>query len=462
MQHAQIHTPVRYGAAPAAIEFRQQEAKIIAPDGTWWDGFGSDVSISGDFALVGAMWDDDVAWNSGSAYLFHHNGLTWSFFDKLHASDPAQSDDFGHALAIDGDVALIAAYGDDDNGPQSGSAYVFRYDGSAWHQEAKLTASDGAPDDRFGVSVALSGDVALVSAYTDDNGVKSGAAYVFRYNGSSWKQEAKLLAPDGAPYDYFGRAVGIDGDVALIAAERDDDSGEDSGSAYVFRHDGAAWQFQQKLTASDGETFDYYGCAVSLSGDVALVGAYQEGENGPTAGAAYVFRCEAGQWSEEAKLLASDGELMDRFGYSVAVDGGVAIIGAPSDGFLFDTFGSAYHFVFDGSAWKEVCKLRASDEWPDLWLADRVAISGDRVLVGAQYDDPWAPFSGSAYLFRLDTPLCSADVNGDGVVNVEDVHDVLVAWSRFYGPEDINGDDIVDVLDLMEVLLAWGPCGEER
>ena len=142
---------------------------------------------------------------------------------------------------------------DDDNGVDSGSAYVFRYDGSDWVEEAKLTASDGAADDYFGGSVAISGDTAVVGAVCDDdNGRNSGSAYVFRYDGSDWAEEAKLTASDGAAYDYFGCSVAVSGDTAVVGASDDDDNGLDSGSAYVFRYDGSDWTEEAKLTASDG------------------------------------------------------------------------------------------------------------------------------------------------------------------------------------------------------------------
>jgi hypothetical protein len=138
-------------------------------------------------------------------------------------------------VAIDGNTALIGAYGDDDNGDYSGSAYIFRFNGSTWVQEAKLLASDGAAYDYFGYSVAIYGNTALVGAESDDdNGSSSGSAYIFRFNGSTWVEKPKLLAPDGAAWDDFGHSVAIDGNTALVGAYGDDDKGDSSGSAYVF------------------------------------------------------------------------------------------------------------------------------------------------------------------------------------------------------------------------------------
>jgi hypothetical protein len=156
---------------------------------------------------------------------------------KLLASDGTEGDWFGHAVSISGDVALVGAELESDKGTYSGAAYVFRWNGSSWVEEEKLLASDGLGYDYFGSSVSISGDVALVGAYGDDDNsiIDSGAAYVFRYNGETWVEEDKLLASDGAANDRFGSSVSISGDVALVGAYLDDDNGGDSGSAYLFK-----------------------------------------------------------------------------------------------------------------------------------------------------------------------------------------------------------------------------------
>ncbi|GAF91309.1 unnamed protein product, partial [marine sediment metagenome] len=194
---------------------------------------------------------------------------------KLVPSDGAQDDNSGYSVAISGDTAVVGAYADDDNGSSSGSAYVFRYNGSSWAEEQKLLASDGEANDYFGHAVAISGDTAVVGAYgDDDNGSSSGSAYVFRYNGSNWSEEQKLLAFGGGVGDQFGYSVAISGDAIVIGAPYDDDNGSNSGSAYVFRYTGGNWMLQAMLLASDGEANDYFGRAVAISGDTAVVGAY--------------------------------------------------------------------------------------------------------------------------------------------------------------------------------------------
>jgi hypothetical protein len=185
---------------------------------------------------------------------------------------------------------LVGASGDDDNGSDSGSAYVFRFDGNSWVEEQKLVASDGALRDGFGCSVAISGDVALAGASgDDDNGIASGSVYLFRYSGSSWVQEQKLLASDGAAGDLFGSSVDISGDITLVGASCDGDYGSKSGSAYIFRYNGSSWVQERKLIASDGENSDRFGYSVAVKGLKALVGAFRKDDFGFDTGSAYVF-----------------------------------------------------------------------------------------------------------------------------------------------------------------------------
>jgi hypothetical protein len=153
----------------------------------------------------------------------------------LTAADGAFNDRFGQSVSISGDYAVVGAYYDDDNGGNSGSAYIFKRYGTNWSQQAKLTASDAAAIDQFGVSVSISGNSAIVGAWNDDDsGSNSGSAYMFKRSGTSWPQQAKLLAADGAASDYFGNSVSISGAYAITGAYYDDDKGDDSGSAYMF------------------------------------------------------------------------------------------------------------------------------------------------------------------------------------------------------------------------------------
>ncbi|MDJ0610038.1 MAG: FG-GAP repeat protein [Kiloniellales bacterium] len=268
-----------------------RETKLTAGDAAANDGFGRSVAISGNTVVVGAGGDEDAGLQqSGSAYVFQRSGTAWSEQAKLTASDAAAEDFFGSSVAISGDTVVVGAYRDDDAGNSSGSAYVFQRNGTAWSEQAKLTAGDAAAEDLFGFSVAISGDTVVVGAYRDDDaGISSGSAYVFQRNGTTWNEQAKLTAGDAAAGDEFGRSVAISGDTVVAGALLDDDAGNSSGSAYVFQRNGTAWSEQAKLTAGDGAADDWFGRSVAISGDTALVGAVLDDDAGISSGSAYVF-----------------------------------------------------------------------------------------------------------------------------------------------------------------------------
>jgi len=233
----------------------------------------------------------------------------------LTASDAADDDQFGYSVAIAGDTMVVGAYVlASDNGAASGSAYVFtRSTGSTWTEQAKLTASDGAAEDRFGESVTIAGDTIVVGAPGDDeNGTGSGTAYIFTRTGTSWTEQAKLTASDGAAADVFGNSVAIDGDSMVVGAHLDDVNGiTNSGSAYVFLRTGTTWTEQAKLTASDGAAADRFGESVAIAGDTIVVGAHVDDDNGTGSGSGYIFTRTGTAWTEQAKLTASDGAMGD-------------------------------------------------------------------------------------------------------------------------------------------------------
>ena len=255
--------------------------------------------------------------------------------ENLAAGDGAPGDQFGFSVALSGDTALVGAFVDDTPaGAGAGSVYVFTRSGMAWLLQAKLTAGDGAANDRFGVSVALSGDTALVGAPGDDTpaGANAGSAYVFTRSGTLWSQQQRLNADDGAANDGFGSSVALSGDTALMGAPFDNTSaGADAGSAYVFTRSGSLWSQQQRLEAGDGAADAEFGSSVALSGDTALVGAlFDDTSTGADTGSAYVF-VRGAIWFQQAKLTAGDGAVNDQFGYSVALSGDTALIGAYGD-----------------------------------------------------------------------------------------------------------------------------------
>ncbi len=384
------------------------KAKLLASDGADADHFGYSVAISGNTAIVGARYDDDSGLGSGSAYVFVRDPATgiWTEQQKLLASDGAGADYFGYAVSISGDSAIVAAYNDDDNGSNSGSAYVFVRDASGvWSEQQKLLASDGLVADYFGEDVSISGETIIVGAfYNDDNGNNSGSAYIFVRDASGiWSEQQKLLAADAAANDRFGKSVSLNGNTAVVGADGVDVSGESSGAAYVFVRDTGTgiWSEQQKLLAADGAAYDSFSEEVSVSGDTVIVGAHADDDNGYDSGAAYVFvRDASGVWREQQKLLASDNMTGDQFGISVSISGDRAIVGAYTDGDNGYASGSAYVFVRDPATgiWTEQ-KLLANIGQSRDYFGYSVSISGDMVIVGVYGDNDNGTDAGAAYFY---------------------------------------------------------------
>lgn len=378
---------------PLTIDPWVQQAKLLPADGAEDDLFGISVALEGDTALVGAYGDDDSGSASGSAYVFVRSGTIWSEQAKLVAADGTANDNFGAGVALDGDTALVGAPDYFENGIY-GSVYVFTRAGTVWSQQTKLLRTSGAIEDNFGSVVALDGDTALVGAHgLHDDFSLTGSAYVFVRNGTTWSQQSTLLAPDGAGGDKFGGSVALNGDTALIGAPGDDDW---KGSAYVFIRSGSAWSHQAKLLTADMDA-SIFGGSVSLEGDTALIGAPLG-----SGGSAYIFTRSGTMWSEQAKLQPTDVVIGDEFGVSVALEGDTAVVGAYGDNNNGYYSGSAYVFVQSGMTWSQQAKLLASDgsEWDHFGYP--VALSGDTVLVGAADDDDNGDRSGSAYVFFND------------------------------------------------------------
>ena len=422
-----------------------QVAKLTADDRAADDIFGYSVSIDGDTMVIGAHQDDDKGTDSGSAYVFTRDtagdlASGWTQVAKLTAGDGAASDQFAGSVSNEGDTIVIGAYYDDDKGFNSGSAYVFTRTiagdlASGWTQVAKLTADDGAADDIFGYSVSIDGDTMVIGALQDDDkGTSSGSAYVFTRDtagdlGSGWTQVAKLTADDGTGYDRFGSSVSIDGDTVVVGAKTDDDKGDNSGSAFVFTRDTAGdlasgWTQVAKLTAGDGAASDQFAGSVSNEGDTIVIGAYYDDDKGFNSGSAYVFtRTIAGDlasgWTQVAKLTADDGAASDFFGWSVSIDGDTVVIGAyeDDDPVKGTNSGSAYVFTRDtagnlASNWTQFVKLTAGDGAAGDKFGESVSIDGNTMVIAALGDDAYI---GSAYVFSIHFPPCDASsspVNG--------------------------------------------------
>ena len=368
----------------ATLDFSQ---KLTASDSAASDWLGWSVALSGNTALLGSPGDDDNGSFTGSAYLV--DKTTGNQLHKLTAPDGAAGDWFGNAVAISGNKALVGSFRDTGATTQTGSAYLFdTTNGSLLH---KLTAPVQGVVDQFGISVAISGNQALIGSHNDDdNGADSGSAYLFDATTGSLLH--KLIAPDGAAGDRFGASAAISDNLALVGSNRDDDNGNDSGSAYLF--DTTTGSLLHKLTAPDGAADDLFGNSVALSGNLALVGSFFDDDNGTDSGSAYLFDTTTGSLLH--KLTAPDGATADYFGRSVALAGELALIGSYSDDDNGLDSGSAY--LFDTTTGSLLQKITAQDGTTNDLFGWSVALSSDTALIGSRNDDDNATDSGSAYV----------------------------------------------------------------
>lgn len=354
------------------------------------DAFGQAVAISGNTALVSANQAETA---TGSVYVFVETAGSWTLQQRLVADDGGANDIFGTFVAVDGDTAIIGAPGHDG---LTGAAYVFVRTGSTWSQQQKIEAPAGDPGDRFGTSVAVSAETAIVGSPGDDEvATSAGAAYVFVRSGSVWSVEQKLVVP-AAANDFFGSDVALDGDTAIVSAPLDDEGGLDSGAAYAFVRASGTWSMQGKLIAADSVAGELIGSSVALSGDTAVVGAHYGYAGGTVTGAAYVFVRSAGIWQEEQKLTAFDGTAHDDFGWAVGVAGDVAIGGGDADD---ETAGSAHVYLRKDGAWYHQHELTVRGGGN---FGYSVAASPTAVVVGALNSDAGA---GAAYVFDVDPAL---------------------------------------------------------
>ena len=322
---------------------------------------------------------------------------------ELIAADPAAGDQFGISVDLLGSRVIVGANRDDDNGDNSGSAYIFELVGSQWVESAKLTASDGDELDRYGITVGLARDVAVVGArYDDDVGYATGAVYVYRDNGTGWVEEAKVQPDDVVSNTLFGTSLSIDGTRMLVGAQTaDGDTEVDVGAAYVFvDQGGGTWTQEAVLMASSPQVGQRFGISAALDGDTAVVGAIGDTELGTAAGAAYVFHRADRVWVEVAKLVAPDGGDSDRFGTDLAISGDTIVVGAGLAGESSSETGAAYVFEKIDGSWTFAQKLQPDDLRNGDFFGDSVAMDGASILIGAWAQDDDGPQSGAAYIFE--------------------------------------------------------------
>ncbi len=376
-----------------ALKAAAQDIKLLptpAGIGALQSYFGTSISIDNNRVLVGAPGFD----RHGAVYILDFVGGSWQQTAVLIADDIAEFDSFGVSVCLDGDRALIGSNRNDDNGNDSGSAYVFDFVGGSWTQSAKLIANDGMADDEFGRSLSLLGNRVLIGSHRDDNtnGIDAGSAYIFDKIANNWSQTVKLIASNSLDKT-FSQSLSLSQNRVLIGSSTNDGS----GAAYIFDLAVNSWQETKRLVANDASPNVSFGVSVSLDNDRALIGARYDGANTGSAGSAYIFDLVGSNWMQTAKLIAIDGEPLDNFGKTVSLSGDRALIGSYNHNL---DLGSAYVFDLVASSWTQTTQLNASDGFSDDFFGSSgIALSGDRIFIGASGDNDNDNNSGSIYTF---------------------------------------------------------------
>jgi hypothetical protein len=362
-----------------------EDIKLTASDGAALKRFGFSVSISGDYAIVGAPGSVVSKYHAavdGSAYIFKREGTSWTQQAELTPPQRYAGGSFGGSVSISGDYAIVDAR--ENN--YSHSFFIFRREGTSWTQQTEYYHDRRQYPDNTRSSVSISRDYAIGGAWS--------SAYIFELGGTSWTPQAELFKPDFGYYEGFGDLVSISGDYAMVSTRTI------LGLVYIFEREGEIWTQQAELTSLGGSTEDSFGSSISIDENYAIVGAEHDDGRGQNSGAAYIYKRSGTNWSEQAKLIASDGTDGALFGNSVSIKGDYAVIGAKGDDENGANSGSAYIFKREGTGWVQKTKLTAWDGTTPDYFGNSVSIDGDYAIVGAPYDDDKGNDSGSAYIFK--------------------------------------------------------------
>lgn len=389
----------------------EQQQEVTSDDIASGDLFGWSASLSGDLAAFGALADES---RTGAVYLFRRSGTTWTQEQKITASDGEADDVFGSSVAAGGDYVIVGAGEDSPAGHNSGSAYIFHTTGEGWYEQKKIVPSDHILDDKFGEPVSISGDsVAVSSRFHDDFANRSGSIYVFVRDATDWTEQQKINPSLPLTEGLFGSSVDITGD-QLIGGQPG--GATNTGKAFVFVRSASTWSEVEVLIPSDGAVGDEFGRAVGIEGDTAVVGAPLNDTFGGSSGAAYVYmETSPGVWTEIQKLTPPGSMGGDQFGVSVAISGDTILVGADGTSEPEPGCGAVYVFVRDGNSWVYEARWFVEDVSSNQTLGRVIALDGDTGVSGAIGDSDPGFFTGTGYIFSRTSPTIPGQEPGSHV-----------------------------------------------
>ncbi len=426
--------------------------KLLAPDGADGDSFGQFISIDNTTMAIGAIRHDDNGVDTGSVYIFDKdvNG-DWQQTAKLNASDGIANDRFGAQVALKGDALFVGSIADNGISYDKGAVYVFNRISGIWVESAKLIQPDPGTgiNSSFATALSTDGDTVLVgSSHYDAAGTNAGAVFVYESDTSgNWNYQTTILPPQSST-EFFGKAVSLEGNTALIGASWDGDNGLRAGAAFIYERDvNGNWSLQQKLHASDGMPDDNFGHIAMLRNDTAIISSQWNDEIDINAGAVYVFEKDSGVWNQSTKLKASNGNASDFFGSSIAFDGEILVIGTTGHDSIVigDGYGGAYVFQKSTSgAWSEELILTPSDATLDdsYGVAVALADTGTIVIGSKNFRDTTGNQVGAVVVYEHS----ELDTDGDGIIDTADNCPAIVNPDQ--ADNDLDGiGDICDVDD---------------
>lgn len=400
-------------AAPAATTTWQLAGTLYAADGGTEHHFGHSIALQGSTAVIGAPgWNNDYGDNSGAAYIFTHNGSTWSERLRLLTPDAKPHETFGAVVALDGNTLAIGApnagrgnWGDPDFAPNAGAVYLYTGSDTSWSSPIKLMPADLEEGSGFGSAIALDGDTLFVGAphfgYPGEETV-----YVYQRAGNSWDAPQKLNGPDPNGEHTFGLAVAVAGDVALVGASGinccDQWAAFEPGVVYVFTRGGGVWSPAGSIMPADGFPGDNFGCDIAFDGTTAVIAACQANGLAEIHGYAYVFTRNGNTWTQTARL-EPEGDAIFSLGIrSVALAGDRLVLGSPSAP-PQPAVGRLYPYIRQGSQWVEEATISSPNGQPDTDFGWSLALSAEHLLAGAAYlPKVNVAEQGGVYAFRRD------------------------------------------------------------
>jgi len=422
--------------------------EILGPDLTQESVFGSEIHVFGDMAIIAAQDYDVGGINTGAVHVYRNDGIQWNFESLITPDDITRSTYFGVWVSVDDDSMLIGSYETGDTNA-TGSVYCYRYIDAQWILQQILTPSDGIGGGGFSF-VEHSGDRAIVGAPGRWGGGFPGGVYVFEFDGEQWIEVQKLTASDGTPGNLFGVSPKLFGDRVVVGApgQLDDDWFKRSGAVYIFEFDGNEWQETAKLSPAPYEIGHEFGYELWLMDDMVLVADLAQSEFGRS-GEVFVYEYEGGDWLKTDVLESPEPNSIDLFGGEIEIQGDVMFIGAPRAG---DGIGKVYIYRILDGVWHASGEISSPLDDPDQLFGARLELFGNAAMIGA----PLA-FGGLGHVsvFDLECRLCRAELNGDGELGFDDVSVFLQAFGAQEAVADFEGDGNFNFFDVSAFLAAF-------